>query len=55
MSDPTANKPKGKGPRRIHLPWWALTALGAGVGFLMAEYAGAVMGGVLGFFAWKLR
>lgn len=43
------------GPRKIYLPWWALTAMGALIGFLMAEWAGLVMGGVLGFFAWKLR
>jgi hypothetical protein len=42
-------------PRKIYLPWWALTAMGAGIGFLMAEWAGMVMGGALGFFAWKLR
>ncbi len=42
-------------PRRIYLPWWALTALGALVGFATASWLGLVVGGVLGFFAWKLR
>lgn len=42
-------------PRRVYLPWWALTALGALVGFATASWLGLVVGGVLGFFAWKLR
>jgi hypothetical protein len=41
--------------RRIYLPWWGLTLLGGGIGFVMADYPGAILGGVLGFFAWKLR
>lgn len=52
MSDP---KRKGSGPRRIPVPWWALTLAGGGVGFLVAEWPGAVFGALLGFFAWKLR
>ena len=44
-----------KKEKRFYLPWWGLTLICAGVGFLLAEWAGAVMAGVLGFFAWKLR
>lgn len=46
---------RGPAPKRIPMPWWAVTLLGAGVGFLTAEWIGAVFGGLLGFFAWKLR
>ena len=53
MTEPA--KPSRKRPRRIYLPWWALTAIGGGVGFVMAEWVGLAFGGVLGFFAWKLR
>ena len=64
MTDgPPPNSPSGPGrgrsprkpPRRIPVPWWALTALGAGVGWLVAGWPGLVFGGGLGFFAWKLR
>ncbi|MEQ9569045.1 MAG: hypothetical protein RLN75_02555 [Longimicrobiales bacterium] len=46
---------KPPGPRRIPVPWWGLTLAGAGVGFVVAGWPGAVFGGLLGFFAWKLR
>lgn len=52
MSDPKRRSP---GPRRIPVPWWALTLAGGGVGFGVAEWPGAVFGALLGFFAWKLR
>jgi hypothetical protein len=42
-------------PRRVYLPWWGLTALGALAGFATAGWIGLVIGGVLGYFAWKLR
>ena len=42
-------------PKRIYLPWWGLTLMCAAVGFLLAQWAGAVVAGVLGFAAWKLR
>lgn len=48
----------GSGPRRprkVYLPWWVLTALGALVGFATASWPGLVVGGALGFFAWKLK
>lgn len=44
-----------KTPQRIYLPWWGLTLLCAAVGFLLAQWMGAVVAGVLGFLAWKLR
>ena len=44
-----------KEPKRIYLPWWGLTLLCAAVGFLLAQWMGAVIAGVLGFLAWKLR
>ncbi|NNF37278.1 MAG: hypothetical protein HKO98_08105 [Gemmatimonadetes bacterium] len=47
--------PRRRPPRRIPIPWWGLTALGAGVGWLVASWPGLVFGGGLGFFAWKLR
>lgn len=46
-------RPPRKG--RIMVPWWALTLAGAGAGWLMAGVPGGIVGGVLGFFAWKLR
>jgi hypothetical protein len=42
-------------PKKIQVPWWGLTLLCAGVGFLVAQWPGGVIGGVLGFLAWKLR
>ncbi len=42
-------------PRRIPMPWWGLTLLAALMGGLAASWPGAILGGVLGFFAWKLR
>lgn len=48
-------RPTKKRARRIYLPWWGLTLICAGVGFLVAEWFGAVFAGVLGFLAWKLR
>lgn len=42
-------------PRKVYLPWWVLTALGALVGFATASWPGMVVGGLLGFFAWKLK
>ncbi|MEJ2540190.1 MAG: hypothetical protein P8188_09495 [Gemmatimonadota bacterium] len=42
-------------PKRIYLPWWGLTLLCAAVGFLLAAWPGAVVAGILGLFAWKLR
>ena len=42
-------------PKRIQVPWWALTLLGFGVGFVTAEWIGGAFGALLGFFAWKLR
>ena len=55
--DPRPDLRRGRKPshRRIAVPWWGLTLLGAGVGLLMASWPGAVLGGALGFFAWKLR
>ena len=44
-----------KEPKRIYLPWWGLTLICAAVGFLLAQCLGAVIAGVLGYFAWKLR
>jgi hypothetical protein len=58
--DPVERRPRrspsrSRRPRRIYLPWWALTALGALVGFATASWPGLVVGGVLGYLAWKLR
>lgn len=44
-----------KEPKKIHLPWWGLVLICAAVGFLLAEWAGAVMAGALGYFAWRMR
>ena len=62
MTSPTPpQRPPHKGPspsrrpRKIYLPWWVLTALGGLVGFATASWPGLVIGGLLGFFAWKLR
>ena len=41
--------------RRFQVPWWVLTLAGAGVGFVAAEWIGMAFGGILGFFAWRLR
>lgn len=46
---------RSRRPRRYPTPWWALTLMGAGIGFLSAEWVGMIFGGLLGFFAWKLR
>lgn len=54
MTEPT-QPPRRKPPKRIAISWWALTLMGAGIGFLSAEWIGMVFGGALGFFAWKLR
>jgi len=43
------------GQRKIQVPWWGLTLLCAGVGFLLGQWIGAVIAGTLGFFAWRLR
>jgi hypothetical protein len=51
----STRRPSGKRPKRIYLPWWALTLICAAIGFLVADWFGAVFAGVLGFFAWKLR
>lgn len=51
----TTRSPRSPRRGRIMVPWWGLTLAGAGVGYLMAGGPGAIMGGVLGFFAWKLR
>lgn len=44
-----------KQPKRIYLGWPVLTVLGAGVGFVMGSWPGLVLGGVLGYLAWRLR
>lgn len=51
----STRRPDRKRPKRIYLPWWGLTAICAALGFLVAEWFGAVFAGVLGFLAWKLR
>ncbi|HKK92437.1 MAG TPA: hypothetical protein VJ925_03345 [Longimicrobiales bacterium] len=59
-SDTERSERPGRGrPRpgrgRIMVPWWGLTGLCAIAGFLMAEWAGAVIAGGLGYLAWRLR
>jgi cytochrome c oxidase subunit IV len=51
----STRRPDRKRPKRIYLPWWGLTSICAALGFLVAEWFGAVFAGVLGFLAWKLR
>lgn len=52
---PTPSQRGKEGPKRIAVPWWALTGVCALLGFALAEWLGAVVAGTLGFFAWKLR
>ena len=51
--------PERKRPRpgqgRIMVPWWGLTGLCAIAGFVLAQWAGAVIAGGLGYLAWRLR
>jgi hypothetical protein len=44
-----------KEPKRIYLPWWGLTLMCAVLGFLLAQWLGAVVAGALGFMAWRMR
>jgi hypothetical protein len=66
MSSETPERPSGAEPprvtfrgrprpRRLYLGWPVLAALGAGVGFLTGSWPGLVVGGVLGYLAWRLR
>ena len=53
--EPRPERRPRKEPMRIPVPWWGLTILGGGVGWMVAGWPGAVFGAALGFFAWKLR
>jgi len=58
-SGDTADRPgrdrRRPGQDRIMLPWWGLSGLCAIVGFFLAQWAGAVIAGGLGYLAWRLR
>ena len=51
----TTRMPRSPRRGRIMVPWWGLTLAGGAAGYMMAGGPGAILGGVLGFFAWKLR
>ncbi len=56
MTDgPHPEQRRSRPPRKIPVPWWGLTILGGGVGWMVAGWPGAIFGAALGFFAWKLR
>lgn len=42
----------GGGPR---VPSWVMIPVGLGVGYFVASWAGAVLGGVIGIFLWRSR
>ena len=51
--DPSESGRKGAGGFRV--PSWAMLPVGATVGYLVADWPGAIFGGVIGFFLWRSR
>lgn len=37
------------------VPPWVMLPVGAGVGYLVGNWPGAIFGGVIGFFLWRSR
>jgi hypothetical protein len=47
--------PGKQGPGGFMVPPWVMLPVGAGVGFLVGNWPGAIFGGVIGFFLWRSR
>jgi hypothetical protein len=44
-----------KGSGGIRVPSWVMLPVGAAVGYFVADWPGAIFGGVIGFFLWRSR
>ena len=47
--------PGKKGSGGFMVPPWVMLPVGVGVGYLVANWLGAIFGGVIGFFLWRSR
>ncbi len=48
-------KPQDEESGGFRVPAWAMLPVGVGVGWLVANWLGAIFGGVIGFFLWRSR